>query len=53
MEIGMKDDMQTLGNALADLVRRNVVTREDALQVSSNREQLLKLLNRQNLAAVV
>lgn len=44
MEIGIKDRMQTMSNALVDLVKRNIITRDDAMNSSSNPEQLAKLL---------
>ncbi len=44
MQLGSKDGMQTLDQALADLVRRRMVTEEEALMKSSNPEQLKKLL---------
>lgn len=44
MEIGMKDGMQTMINVLADLVKRNIVTREEALNKANNPEKLSKLL---------
>jgi twitching motility protein PilT len=44
MELGTKDGMQTLNQALAVLVNRGVIDREEALQRSSSPEQLKKLL---------
>jgi twitching motility protein PilT len=44
MEIGLKDGMQTMINVLADLVKRNIVTREEALNRANNPEKLSKLL---------
>ncbi len=46
MEIGIKDRMQTMSNVLADLIRRNIITREAAMNSASNPEQLTKLLGR-------
>ncbi len=40
-----KDGMQTMDQALADLVEKMIITKEDALQLASDPEQLLKLLN--------
>ncbi len=53
MEIGIKDRMQTMNNVLADLVRHNVVTQEDAMNSSSNPEQLLKLIGRSSFSVRV
>ncbi len=44
MQIGAKDGMQTLNQALADLVRRRAVSQEEALIKSSNPEGLKKVL---------
>lgn len=44
MQLGAKDGMQTLDQALADLVRRGIVTQEEAMMKSSNPERLLKVL---------
>ncbi|MCX6003433.1 MAG: ATPase, T2SS/T4P/T4SS family, partial [Chloroflexi bacterium] len=44
MQLGAKDGMQTLDQALTDLARRNIVTKEEAISKSSNPEQLSKLL---------
>jgi len=44
MQLGGKDGMQTLDGALAGLVRRRIVTEEEALSKSSNPELLVKLL---------
>ena len=46
MEIGIKDNMQTMINVLVDLVKRNIVTRDEAMNSTSNPEQLTKLLGR-------
>ena len=46
MEIGIKDNMQTMTNVLVDLVRRNMITRDNAMSSTSNPEQLTKLLGR-------
>ncbi len=40
MQLGSKDGMQTLDGALADLVRRKLVTAEEAMSKSGNAEQL-------------
>ncbi|MFC2022839.1 type IV pilus twitching motility protein PilT [Chloroflexota bacterium] len=44
MELGSKHGMQTLNQALAELVMRGLVTREDAMMKSSNPLQLKELL---------
>lgn len=44
MQLGAKDGMQTLDQALADLVRSGIVTQEEAMMKSSNPERLLKAL---------
>ncbi len=44
MRLGTKDGMQTLDQALARLVKTEVVTREEAMAKSSNQAQLSKLL---------
>jgi twitching motility protein PilT len=44
MELGSNDGMQTLNQALADLIRRLVITREEAMMKSNDPEQLRKLL---------
>ena len=44
MQLGAKDGMQTLDQALADLARRRIVREEEAISKSSNPEQLSKLL---------
>jgi twitching motility protein PilT len=44
MELGSNDGMQTLNQALADLIRRRVITREEAMMKSNDPEQLRKLL---------
>lgn len=46
MEIGSKDGMQTMNSVLANLVRRNVITWEKAIENSTNQDQLAKLLGR-------
>ena len=45
MELGAKDDMNTLNQALAVLVRKNEITLEDAMVKSSHPEHLQKTLN--------
>jgi twitching motility protein PilT len=44
MNLGTKEGMQTLDQALAKLVKSQVVSREIALMKSSNPAQLMKLL---------
>lgn len=44
MQLSSKDGMQTLDQALADLVRRNIVTVEEAMNKSSNPERLKRQL---------
>ena len=44
MEFGGKDGMQTLDQALNDLVKRKVIEKEQALMKSSNPNHLEKLL---------
>jgi twitching motility protein PilT len=44
MQLGSKDGMQTLDQALAELVRRHIVTQEEAMMKSSNPEQINKSL---------
>jgi twitching motility protein PilT len=44
MQLGSKDGMQTLDGELANLVRRHIVTEEEATSKSSNAEQLSKSL---------
>jgi len=53
MEIGVKDNMQTMANVLVDLVKRNIITREEAMNSASNPEQLAKLLGRLSPAFMV
>ena len=43
IQLGSKDGMQTLHQALADLVKRHIVTPEEALSKSSDPEELRKL----------
>jgi twitching motility protein PilT len=43
IQMGSKDGMQTLDQALADLVKRRIVTQEEAMTKSSDAEQLRKL----------
>lgn len=45
MELGSRDGMQTLNQALADLVKKHVITLEEALLRSSTPDQLKKLLH--------
>ena len=44
MQLGSKDHMQTLNQALAELVRKKIVTEAEALSKSSDPEQLRKLI---------
>ena len=44
MQLGVKNGMQSLEYALADLVNKHIVTEEEAMSKSSNPEQLSKLL---------
>jgi twitching motility protein PilT len=44
MELGSKDDMNTLNQALAVLVRKNEITMEEALVKSSHPEHLQKVV---------
>jgi twitching motility protein PilT len=44
LQAGAKYGMQTMNQALADLVRRRLITREDALNRSTNPDELIQLL---------
>jgi len=44
MQLGAKDGMQTLNQALAKLVKKNIVAKEEAMMKSSNPKQLEKLI---------
>ena len=44
MQLAAKDGMQTLNQTLTDLVRRGIVTQEEAVMKSSNPEGLKKSL---------
>jgi twitching motility protein PilT len=44
LEVGSKEGMQTLDQALVDLVRRNIVSSQEALRKSSNPAKLQELL---------
>jgi twitching motility protein PilT len=44
MQTASKDGMQTLDQALELLVRKEIISREDALSRSGDPEQLIKLL---------
>ncbi|MFC1969778.1 type IV pilus twitching motility protein PilT [Chloroflexota bacterium] len=44
LELGSKEGMQTLNQALLDLVRRNIVSSQEALRKSSNPAKLQELL---------
>lgn len=48
IETSLKDGMVTLENSLADLVHRGLVTFEDALQYTENKEYLNMLTNKKN-----
>ncbi len=50
MEMGSKEGAQTLDQALADLVKRNIVTLEEAIMKSSNPVKLQKSLQPQGEA---
>lgn len=50
MQTGGKFGMQTLNQALADLVRKRKITQKQALEYSSDQEELRKLMNQQNNA---
>ncbi|MFC2068408.1 type IV pilus twitching motility protein PilT [Chloroflexota bacterium] len=43
LQLGSKDGMQTMDQALIDLVRKRIVAEEDALMKSNNPEQINKL----------
>ncbi len=43
IQLGSRDGMQTLNQSLADLVKKGLVTQEDALAKSSSPERLLRL----------
>jgi twitching motility protein PilT len=47
MQLGSKEGMQTLDGALIDLVRKHIVTAEEAMSKSSNPEQLGNALRAQ------
>jgi twitching motility protein PilT len=44
LEHGRAEGKQSMNQALADLVRRNIVTREEAMTKSSNPKELDELL---------
>jgi len=48
IEVGSQEGMQTLDQALADLVRRNIVSSQEALKKSSNPAKLQALLQVQS-----
>ncbi|MBN2187128.1 MAG: PilT/PilU family type 4a pilus ATPase [Dehalococcoidia bacterium] len=48
IEVGSQEGMQTLDQALADLVRRNVVSSQEAMKNSSNPAKLQQLLQLQS-----
>ena len=49
--MGKLEGMQTLDQALADLVKRNIVDQEEALLKSSNPVKLKQLIQSQHTAA--
>ena len=51
LEMGEPEGMQTMDQALADLVRRNIVTKEEVMMKSSNPVKLNQLLQCQHEAA--
>ena len=51
MQLGAKDGMQTLDQALTDLIRKGIVTQAEAMMKSSNPERLKKSLQSQYGAA--
>ena len=53
MQLNANDGMQTLDQALAELVGKQIVTREEAIMKSSHPKQLQKLLRFQYGAPVV
>ena len=50
MELGSREGMQTLDQALADLVRSGIVAEEEAVMKSSNPVELQQFLQFQNEA---
>jgi twitching motility protein PilT len=46
IEMSVREGMQTLDQALADLVKRNIVTTEEAMMKSSDPQRLSKFLQR-------
>ena len=53
MQLSASEGMQTLDQALADLVKRNIITLEEATMKSSNPAKLNSLLQFQNEASKV
>jgi twitching motility protein PilT len=51
LELSSKEGMQSLNQALVDLVRRNIITVQDALNKSSNPLKLQELLQAKGLVA--
>jgi twitching motility protein PilT len=49
LQSGMKYGMQTMNQSLADLVKRRIITREDALHRSVLPEELAQLLGNENV----
>ena len=45
MQTASKEGMQTLNQDLTHLVKREIISREEALNRSSNQEQLIKFLD--------
>src|SRR2546428_3009124 len=52
LQAGWKYGMQTMNQSLADLVKKRLISREDALNRSSLPEELLQLLGAEGAAAV-
>ncbi len=50
IQSGSKYGMQTMNQSLADLVKRKLITREDALNRSTNPEELVQLLSHDGAA---
>ena len=52
IQLSGKDGMQTLDQSLTDLLRKNLISKEEALLKSSHPEKLLKLLQYQATAGI-
>ncbi|MBI4245703.1 MAG: Flp pilus assembly complex ATPase component TadA, partial [Candidatus Rokubacteria bacterium] len=50
IQSGSKYGMQTMNQSLADLIKRRLITREDALNRSTNPEELVQLLQHEGAA---